>query len=170
MFALIEKAFAYYLVELFSDMIYNLNRVDVILVGSFAESLCEIQKGIAFWIFRTAAHATWWYIFLIGHAVLQSEVEQNFRFGWLNQKLFREMKFYVFPRKWNDIYFSISMKDSSRERQEKHKEQVNEQMCVSFIQRTLKLLKDNFSSLTTTTTKKTLISKWADGYSKGRAW
>ena len=51
------------------------------------------------------------------------------------------------------------------ETQKKHKEQVNEQMCVSFIQRTLKLLKDNFSSLTTTT-KKTLISKWADGYSR----
>ena len=169
MFALIEKAFAYYLVELFSDMIYNLNRVDVILVGSFAESLCEIQKGIAFWIFRTAAHATWWYIFLIGHAVLQSEVEQNFRFGWLNQKLFREMKFYVFPRKWNDIYFSISMKDSSRERQEKHKEQVNEQMCVSFIQRTLKLLKDNFSSLTTTSKKKLLFQNEQMAI-VGRAW
>ena len=99
------------LLGLFSCMI-NLNRVDEILVETFAESLCEIQRGIAFWIFRTA-NATWWYIFLIGHAVLQSEVEQNFRFGWLNQKLFREMKFYVFPRKWNDIYFSISMKDSS---------------------------------------------------------
>lgn len=65
------------------------------------------------------------------------------------------------------------MKDSSSRRnsqiQKKNKEQVNEQMCVSFIQRTLKLLKDNFSSLITTT-KKTLISKWADGYSIGRAW
>lgn len=33
----------------------NLERVDEILVDSFAENLCEIQKGIAFWIFRTAA-------------------------------------------------------------------------------------------------------------------
>ena len=120
------------LLGLFSCMI-NLNWVDETLVETFAESLCEIQRGIAFWIFRTAANATWWYIFLIGHAVLQSEVEQNFRFGWLNQKLFREMKFYVFPRKWNDIYFSISMKDSSRETQKSIRSRwTNKCVCLLF--------------------------------------
>ena len=122
------------LLGLFSCMscMINLNRVDEILVESFAESLCEIQRGIAFWIFRTAANATWWYIFLIGHAVLQSEVEQNFRFGWLNQKLFREMKFYVFPRKWNDIYFSISMKDNSKETQKSIRSRWTNK-CVSLL-------------------------------------
>lgn len=116
--------------------------------------------------------ATWWCIFLIGHAVLQSEVEQNFRFGWLNQKLFREMKFYVFPRKWNDIYFFNFHEGQQQKKQsntklnretKKHKEQVkNEQMYVSFIQRTLKLLKDNFSSLNTTTKKNSYfkMSRW----------
>ena len=88
------------------------------------------------------------------------------------------MKFYVFPRKWNDIYFSISMKDSSsksslkyKKLNRKHKKSIRSRwtykyVSLLFIQRTLKLLKDNFSSLTTK--KKPLISKWADGNRVGR--